>query len=64
MMNRELTTLVNFRLQTLEDQIKARPTGGDFDGLRAFLGKLSADIQGLKKLLDKLDKTPKNTPKK
>ncbi|WP_286817265.1 hypothetical protein [Desulfobacter sp. UBA2225] len=55
MRHKELTKIINTRFKTLEDRIKSRPQGGDFNGLRKFLSRLTADIQEFESLLDELE---------
>lgn len=55
MRRKELTNIINTRFRGLEDKIKARPQGGDFDSLRKFLAHLVDDISEFESLLDSLE---------
>lgn len=55
MRTKEITHIVNSGLKRLEDRIKSRPKGGDFNSLRKFLANLSADISDFETMLDALE---------
>ncbi|MGD9824807.1 hypothetical protein [Desulfobacter sp.] len=55
MRHKELSNIINTRFKTIEDRIKARPHGGDFNSLRKFLADLVDDINEFESMLDTLE---------
>lgn len=55
MKHKELTFIINSKLRALEDKVKSRPQGGDFNGLRKFLSRLVDDVREFESLLDELE---------